>query len=198
MKKNQTCVDGRLKAMARRVLDPRSLLLKKDGRVFDSFRVGGRVSELALTASLEIGFHGVRLCDLPPTITMHLDPPHNRSQIQVHHKDREMGLAVATHLRARLHASGWCLLKALVKAEDVNGVFLGEHDAVVDQIVGGAAGVRGLVSMELKCRRLYSHSGCVTARLGLRREEVGVWKQLRRDSRIARLYIRIFPLERYL
>ena len=115
---------------------------------------------------------------------MHLDPPHNRSQIQVHHKDREMGLAVATHLRARLHTSGWCLLKALV-AQDVNGVFLGEHDAVVDQIVGGAADVQGLVSMELKCRRLYLHSGCVTARVGLRREEVGIWKQLRRDSRKA-------------
>ena len=109
-----------------------------------------------------------------------------------------MGLAVATHRRAWLHASGWCLLRALVKAEDVSGVFLGEHDAVVDQIAGGAAGVRGLVSMELKCRRLCSHSGCVTARLCLRREEVGVWKQLRCDSRIAGLYIRIFPLERYL
>ena len=109
-----------------------------------------------------------------------------------------MGLAVATHLRARLHASGWGLLKALVKAEEVSGVFLGEHVAVVDQIVGGAAGVWGLVSMELKWRRLFSHSGCVTARLCLRREEAGVWKQLRRDSRIASLYTRIVPLERYL
>ena len=49
-----TCVDGMLKAMTRRVLDPRSLPLKKDGRVFDSFCVGGRVAELALRASLGI------------------------------------------------------------------------------------------------------------------------------------------------
>ena len=140
-------------------------------------RVGGRIAELALKASLETGLLGLGVGDLPSTIQVTLDEPRGNCCVQVHHADREMGLAVAKHVRSKLHAAGWAMLRAIVKEEDVNGNLLGEHDAVVDKILG-SSGPRGLVSLELKCRRLYSPAGRSSVRTALRTEEVRRFKNL--------------------
>ena len=152
------------------VLDHRTVKLHKDGRVVDFFRVAGRVTELALQKQMTTGIGGLRAADLPATVSLNLDA-RGASTILVRPRERDIALEFARHVRCKLHASGWSVVSALARECSNAGAFLGEHDLVVDK-VRDEDGPRGLVSCELKCRRLYSDKGRRETRLHLRRESV--------------------------
>ena len=168
------------------VLDPNLANLYKDGRLVDGFRVASRVVELALKQMLSVGVQGLRAQNLPATISLCLDRPRGTSLVQVHPADRDVALRIARHVRVKLHASGWSVVGALVKDAGGQG---NEHDLVVDEVAESDA-PRGLVSCELKCRRLWSESGLLSVRKAMRKEqeEDCAWWQaaLRRRSGVWR------------
>lgn len=149
------------------VLDPKRLSLWKNGRPVDGFRVTGRVVELALKTSLQTGIRGLRPSDLPGAIRLKLDSRRGNPLVQVHPEDRDAAVHVARHVREKLHTAGWSLVNAVQEEEGGDG----EHDLILDK-VGDEEGPRGLVSGELKCRRLWSDAGQLVVRKALRKEQV--------------------------
>ena len=151
------------------VLDPKLVALVKDGFPVDGFRVMGRVDEFAVRTSMRTGLQGLRTSDLPASISLRLDV-RGESPVQVHNEDRNTAIEVARHVRTKLLAGGWNLVSAMVAEKD-GGRLKGEHDMVLD-LVSADAGPRGMVSAELKCRRLVSEAGKTKVLSALRMEQV--------------------------
>ena len=150
-------------------LDPKVDTFYKNKRLVDQFRVVGRVAELGVKSSLK-GLQGLRPHHLPATISMGVDHRGERD-VQVHPEDREMAVRITRHVRARMGQANLSLQGAIVKEPDSTG----EHDMVVDRVADGE-GDPGLVSTEMKCRRLWSEAGKAKVRKALRREEVSECK----------------------
>ena len=154
-------------------LDPKEYIrrgcpLKKDGIVVDGFRVVGRVVELAVKLSLRTGSGGLREHRLPQTITMTLDRRGAQS-VQVHPEDRALAVKVARHVRLQLMRNGLNLSDAIVKEMDTSG----EHDCIADMVKDDSeCDEVGRLSIEIKCRRLWSEQGKSHVRKALRKEEV--------------------------
>ena len=151
------------------VFDPKLTRLFKNGRVVDGFRVAGRVAELALKETLRTGVSGLAVGDLPSSIPLKLDDVGD-ALVRVTLADATAAVGVAQHVRCKLHGAGWAVVGAVVAENSDKGAFLGEHDLIVDEVKTHDG--RGLVSCEVKCRRLYSEAGREKVRLALRREQV--------------------------
>ena len=157
-----------------RVLDPLQETFYKGKKIVDSFRVTGRLAEVALKMSLQIGMAGVQSADLPATISMRLDRLGER-EVQVHPGDRDLAIRIARHVRDKLMSARLNLQSAVVSEPGTTG----EHDGILDSMRDDIRGA-GLVSLELKCRRLWSEAGKEAVRTALRAEEVlecKWWKQ---------------------
>lgn len=101
--------------------------------------------------------------DLPAILDMRLDRLGVR-QLQTHHHDRVLAVRIATYVREQLLDHGVNLQKAIVA--DAGG----EHDMIGDVVRRGH--IQGLVSIVLKCRRLWSEKGKDVAREKQREKDV--------------------------
>ena len=72
---------------------------------------------------------------------------------------------LARHLRVKLHEQRFGVLRARQSEGEK------EHDLVLDEITAEVGGAEGLISCELKCRRLWSEEGRRKVREALRAEE---------------------------
>ena len=148
-----------------RAVDPKQESgLFKDGRRVDGFRVMGVVAEMALQQTLVTGLRSLRPGMLPATVSMTLDG-RGRRDVVVHTEDRERAVHLARHLRVKLHEQRFGVLRARQSEGEK------EHDLVLDEITAEVGGAEGLISCELKCRRLWSEEGRRKVREALRAEE---------------------------
>jgi hypothetical protein len=144
-------------------LDYKSVALYKDGRVVDSFRVTGLVAELALKSSKKVGITALKPQHLPHHVSWELDG-RGEQEVIVHEENRTLAVEVAKAVRVKLHQEGF----------EVQGVLEGKHDLVVEMVVGAdgrlPAQPCGLISVELKLRRIWSEAGRNKVREALRTE----------------------------
>ena len=145
-------------------LDVRSRTdLTKNQRPVDAFRLVGRLAEHALARSLVAGVGSLCAADLPNTIEMRLDKLGVRD-MKTHHEDRVLAVRIARFVRAQLVDHGINVVEAIVPDST------GEHDLIGDAVHRDY--IRGQVSIELKCRRLWSEQGKEDTRAAQRREFV--------------------------
>ena len=158
-------------------LDPRSRTdLRKNGRPVDGFRLAGRLAELAIKRSLVWALGALFAADLPATIDMRLDRLGVR-QLKTHHEDRVLAVRIANYVREQLVDHGVNIREAIVADSG------GEHDMIGDVV--RRAYIQGKVSIELKCRRLWSEKGKEVAREKQREEDVSAskwWRKSLRDN----------------
>ena len=148
-----------------RAVDPKlERDLFKDGSQVDGFRVMGVVVEIALYLTLVTGLRSLRPGLLPATVPMTLDG-RGRSDVVVHTEDRERAVHLARHLRVKLHEQRFGVVRARQREKKK------EHDLVLYEITAEAGGADGLISCEMKCRRLGSEEGRRQVREALRAEE---------------------------
>ena len=134
------------------VIDPRLRPLTKSGREIDGFRLSGFMVELGLKRSLKLGLGMFGAADLPPLVEMRIDGLGSR-KLQTYEEDRILACRMVQFVRQQL----------IDHKVNVHGACVpdsgGEHDLIGDRLAGGAP-LRGLVSIEVKCRRLWSEAGC--------------------------------------
>ena len=144
--------------------------LTKNKRPVDAFRLVGYLAELALARSLVAGVGSLCAADLPNTIEMRLDKLGVRD-MRTRHEDRLLAVRIAKFVRAQLVDHGINVVEAIVPDST------GEHDLIGDAVHRDY--IRGQVSIELKCRRLWSEQGKEDTRAEQRREcveECRWWK----------------------
>ena len=156
-------------------IDYRQVILWKDGRRIDSFRITGVLVEHALQASFRVGLNALAICHLPSTVTMKIDHRGNR-EIQAHDADRELAVSVTKAIRKRLLSCGFGCLPNLKNSDETqHDLFLEVVDIPTDQPMK-------LISGEVRLRRAYSSEGGPAIRAHLRREvveECQWWQSLR-------------------
>ena len=146
-------------------LNYKQVSLFKDGRVVDSFRMTGVVVEIALKKSKLVGATALRPEHLPDQITLRLDG-RGEKDIMVFEENRILAVVVAKALRAKLHTQGF----------EIQGAKVDKHDLVIEQVVDANGNVpsalhpAGLISVEIKLRRIHSQAGREKVRLALRQE----------------------------
>ena len=121
-------------------------------------------------------FCGRRVCrdcalaHSPRAVPFHLDY-RGASLVKSYEEDRELAVKIAKHLRPKLHAARLSIVSAVQKERCSDGTLIGEHDLVLEEVGEEfEEGPEGLVSAEIKCRRLYSEAGRTRVRAELRRE----------------------------
>ena len=137
--------------------------LMKNKRRVDSFRLTGRLAELGIKRSLVWVIGTLCAVDLPGTIDMRLDRLGVR-KLRTHHEDRQLAVRIAQYVRKELIDHGVNITDAIV------GDSGGEHDMIGEAVCRPY--IKGKVSIELKCRRLWSEAGKDVAREGQREEDV--------------------------
>lgn len=154
----------------------RSRPLYGNGLLVTALTMVGLAAEEALKVSKEsaVAVGGVTERDLPASIDMKLDKLGARRVI-CHEADRKLGVKVASAVRVKLHALGLEVSDVVLDVIE-NGKKQGAHDLVCKIVTdgqGGAPGSRhptGPLSVELKCRHLYSEEGRKRVRRELRKE----------------------------
>jgi hypothetical protein len=140
-----------------------------NGWLVTALTMVGLAAEEALKVSKKraVAVGGVTERDLPATLDVKLDRLGTR-KVNCHEADRRRGVEVASAVRIKLHALGL----------EVSHVVLDVTDGK-----GGAPDPRhptGPLSVELKCRHLYSDAGRTKVRNKLRKEcgtECAWWLQ---------------------
>ena len=99
---------------------------------------------------------------------VHRRTPHRVQSLKQNQRVRLEINQVARHVRWKIFTAGWNLLGALVR-EKHGDTWQGEHDMVLDRM-SAEEGPTGLVSCELKCRRLRVASASASFFAKLRRE----------------------------
>lgn len=129
--------------------------LKKNGRPVDSFRLVGRLLEIALHISLVVGRTQLATTHLPQTVEFRLDGMGLRD-ITATEDDRRLAVAVAKQLRLQIHRLGFELKQVTVR-EGRDGH---EHDLVLQLVDDDGAGlVMKKISAEVKMRRIQYEAG---------------------------------------
>lgn len=158
------------------VLDYRAVDLWKDGRKVDSFRISGFLAEHALKASLRVGYSAFSEADLPASVHVKLDGRGWRD-IQGYPDDRALAATVARGVQLQLHRSGLRLRDAVVRDKGA------EHDMVLEAIDVEPCNTAalGLISGELRMRRIHSETGRKKIREAFQKEcayECVWWQRL--------------------
>lgn len=148
------------------ILDPKATALLKNGLPVDGFRIMGRLVETALQLIRTYGVRGLRPEHLPGHVQFDLQR-RGSSLVRSYPEDRGLATQVAKHLRQKMRDNNFGMVDAVVKQPQSNGK---EHDLLLEEL-GDGDGPEGLVSAEIKCRRLYSENGRDQVRLQLRKEE---------------------------
>lgn len=174
----------------------RSKKLYVNGLLVTALTMVGLAAEEALKVSKRraVAVGGVTERDLPASIDMKLDNQGVR-KVVCHEADRELGVKVASAVRIKLHALGLEVSDVVLDVIEA-GKKQGAHDLVckiVTDSQGGAPGSRhptGPLSVELKCRHLYSDEGRKQVRMKLRKEcgtECAWWLKAGSNIRLAGL-----------
>lgn len=156
-------------------LNYKSVPLTARGRAVDSFCMTGFAAEAALKKSRVVGLSALKPQDLPGEIEVQLDHRGWR-RVMVHDENRRVAVAVARQVRADLHRCGFEMVAACVGVTDARSRVVGEHDLVVEIVTtpdGKATDGEypsGFLSVELRCRRVWSEAGREKLRGVFRRE----------------------------
>jgi hypothetical protein len=170
-------------ALAMSALDYKHLPLTARGRAVDSFCMTGFTAEAALKKSRVVGLSALRPQDLPGEIEVQLDR-RGWKRVMVHDENRRLAVAVAKQVRADLHRH---VVATCVAVTDARSRAVGEHDLVVEIVTtpeGKATDGEypsDFLSVELRCRRVWSEAGRETLRGVFRREcvdECAWWAEL--------------------
>ena len=155
---------------------PNARALRIKGEVVTSMVMAGFAAEEALKAfrTTGLGLSGLQDVDLPPDVSVTLDQLGER-RVACHQADRAIGLSVAKAVRVKLHSLGLEMAAAIVDVK-ANGRKRGAHDLVCEIVANGLGGMpgprhpSGMLSVELKLRRLWSETGRQKVREALRKE----------------------------
>ena len=145
-------------------LDYRTASLKAQGRDVDSFCVSSFLAEDALVASLQHGPVALAERHLGQEVVVNLDR-RGRCPVQVFDENRRLAVSVGKAVRADLHKHGLELKRAKVEVRGAGGRRLGDHDMIAQVVMNSDMSLpddrtpSGLLSGELRCRRLWSESG---------------------------------------
>ena len=145
-----------------------SLDLRVDGEKLDTFRVTGFVTELALKVSKRVGCSTLQARHLPGSIVVRLDH-RGRRPVRVYDENRDLAVTVAKALRKDIHAAGLEMCQGLLEVKNAAGKRVGEHDLTLE-FVDTPAAPAGILSAEVKLRRLYSENGKEKVRKALQVE----------------------------
>ena len=164
-------------ASSKPFLDYRDEDLRKGGRPVTSFRVTGKLTELALKVSRQVGATALEPRHVPDHVELRLD---NRGvcKVKCHLCDREMATRIAKAVRRALHGIGLEVRDVVRRA--ATGGLGDEHDLVLEVVDPADDDLVVLrVSGELKCRQLTSQAGRNKVRELLQTEAVDecVWWQ---------------------
>ena len=145
-------------------LNYKSVPLTARGRAVDSFCMTGFAAEAALKKSRVVGLSALKPQDLHGEIEVQLDHRGWR-RVMVHDENRRVAVAVARQVRADLHRCGFEMVAPCVGVTDARSRAVGEHDLVVEIVTtpdGKATDGEcpsGFLSVELRCRRVWSEAG---------------------------------------
>jgi hypothetical protein len=157
-----------------------------NGWLVTALTMVGLAAEEALKVSKKraVAVGGVTERDLPATLDVKLDRLGTR-KVNCHEADRRRGVEVASAVRIKLHALGLEVSHVVLDVIQ-NGQKQGCHDLVCKIVTDGKGGApdprhpTGPLSVELKCRHLYSDAGRTKVRNKLRKEcgtECAWWLQ---------------------
>ena len=107
--------------------------------------------------------------DLPKHIPLKLDG-YGQRDVWTKAGDRRLALVVYRAVRMKLSSMGLELYKACVEVRNGSGGKIGEHDMLCEIVSVADPALRGLISVELKLRTLWSLAGRDKVRLLLREE----------------------------
>ena len=139
--------------------------LKAGGAKVDSFRVSCILAEDALKASLKHGNSALAPKHLKMgSVEMALDDL-GVCDVRVHEENRQLAVAIAKRVNVDLQAHGLRLYDAIVRVDKPSGKKWGDHDLLAHVSTGPYGAVpdartpTGLLSGEMRCRRLRSNAG---------------------------------------
>ena len=167
-------------------LDYKTAALKAGGRDVDSFCISGFLAEDALVASLEHGVAALAERHLGEDVVVNLDGK-GRCAVRVFDENRRLAVSIAKRVRADLHKHGLELKRAKVEVASPGGRRLGDHDMIAQVVTNSDLSLpdertpAGLLSGELRCRRLWSESGRNAFRAASQKEadfELPWWQKL--------------------
>jgi hypothetical protein len=167
--------------------------LKAGGERVDSFCVSCLLAEYALKASLKYGNSALAANHLKmESVEMTLDNLGVRA-VKVHEENRQLAVVIAKRVNADLFSHGLRLRDAIVRVDKPNGRKWGDHALLAHVFTGPYGAVpdertpKGLLSGELRCRRLRSDAGFATFRRESRLEcdlELDWWQDvLKKDDK---------------
>jgi hypothetical protein len=147
-----------------------------NGFLVTALTMVGLAAEEALKVSKNsaVAVGGMTERDLPAYIEVTLDNLGKR-RVVCHEADRKLGVKVASAVRVKLHALGLEVTHVVLDVIE-NGKKQGAHDLVCKIVTDGQGGAPGSshptgpLSVELKCRHLYSPEGRKKVRKELRKE----------------------------
>ena len=146
------------------VLDYKAAQLMANGREVDSFRISGFLAEDALVASLHEGVVALAEKHLGEEVMVNLDS-RGRCAVKAFDENRRLAVEIARRVRTDLHFHGLELRQAKGEVANSQGRRLGDHDMVARVVMNSDLTIpddrtpKGLLSGELRCRRLWSDSG---------------------------------------
>ena len=149
------------------VLDYKTSDLFIKGQPVDSFCVTGFVVEEALQISKDIGLSTLQAKRLPTYISVSLDGRGSR-RVLVHEENRSLAVRVTKAIRTKLHSLDLAVQRVKVEVKNENNKRIGEHDLVLEWVLESAPS--GLVSGEVKLRRIKTETGRQKIREALRKE----------------------------
>lgn len=161
------------------------------GTPVDGFCVTGFLAEDALVASL---VHEAALSEkhLKDHVMVSLDGWTGQQAVKAYDADRRRAVLGAQTVRTDLHKHGLTLKKAKVEVKDGKGRRLGDHDMLLkvvlnaDMTMPDSRTPTGLLSGELRCRRLYSDAGRAVFRRASHREcdsELLWWQHIEKEDK---------------
>ena len=166
--------------------------LKINGLSVSSLTITGVLAEKIANIAREKGINPSGLIeeDLPKQIFLKLDG-YGQRDVWTKAGDRRLALVVYRAVRMKLSSMGLELYKACVEVRNGSGGKIGEHDMLCEIVSVADPALRGLISVELKLRLLWSLAGRDKVRLLLREEccDACSWWQGERDKYSGRLIV---------
>jgi hypothetical protein len=171
--------------------------LKSNGIDVTRLTVVGLLAEKAIKICRSKRVGKIALCEkhLPDAVTMTLDGKRGTPEVMCHPDDKVLAVAVAKAVRQKMHSLGLEMVQALleVKMDDER---VGDHDVIYEVVDVSCVGeeVEGFLSVEVKCRHLWSPKGREDIRLLLRSEccdDLPWWTQQERGKYAGRAIVMV-------
>ena len=171
--------------------------LKNNGLEVNRLTVVGLLVEKApkICRSKRVGASALSAEHLPDVLCMSIDGMRGNQEIRCFADDKALAVSVSRAVRTKMHSLGLEMVEALVEVK-MGGRRVGDHDMVYE-IVDCCAALSGYLSVELKCRHLYSEVGKRETRLTLQQEccdSLPWWLEQEKQKYVGRaIVMAIFP-----